>query len=575
MKRSIVIILLALVVAWCGVDGMVYADLNDGLVAYYPFNGNADDESGNGNNGTVNGATLTEDRFGNSDSAYNFDGIDDYIQVALSFDEDSDWTICAWINVKEIDSSYTDWQCLISDHANAFAIGLKTEDGQLKIWDSGEILSGTLAVTTNENFFICYQKISSTLNIFYNGLLNAFNDEGERVNFSLLTALGAWVPEDASPYNREPWNGTIDDVRIYNRALSESEIKELYNENVSGERTSLKIIPISSSDQLTACLINDSIDDINNETPSCIDNYQAVLRKNDNSNVGASFECDSVDELTLPFLSSLDYLRHADEVTLDNCSSANYRYTFTLPSGYQDPVLTGVANVDDMGVLYLNDHRISGELEGESDLDNDHIDADGLQVLNWPTPDSFSTDNSSYFKQGTNELIFSVAGYLGFSPTGIEFEGMVQYNITESFSGTLPETIQSYLVLTDDSAPCYVFPGNYFQIYGSTGNNIVNIKQYARAQFQNFIGENEINLEEASSEFTVYRSGATVYLNSTSGTRVEVAATEMPQILRFANGRIELAIIDDSVMLGSQLVGETESTLESVVDESDTSEDIF
>jgi len=45
-----------------------YAGINDGLVAYYPFNGNANDESGNGNNGTVNGATLTTDRFGNADT---------------------------------------------------------------------------------------------------------------------------------------------------------------------------------------------------------------------------------------------------------------------------------------------------------------------------------------------------------------------------------------------------------------------------------------------------------------------------------------------------------------------------
>ena len=47
------------------------ADLSDGLVAYYPFNGNANDESGNGNHGTVNGATLTEDRFDNADGAYD------------------------------------------------------------------------------------------------------------------------------------------------------------------------------------------------------------------------------------------------------------------------------------------------------------------------------------------------------------------------------------------------------------------------------------------------------------------------------------------------------------------------
>ena len=48
------------------------ANLQTGLVGYWPFCGNANDESGNGNNGTVNGATLTTDRFGNADSAYSF-----------------------------------------------------------------------------------------------------------------------------------------------------------------------------------------------------------------------------------------------------------------------------------------------------------------------------------------------------------------------------------------------------------------------------------------------------------------------------------------------------------------------
>tara|TARA_B100000902_G_C26670287_1_gene602721 strand:- start:79 stop:306 length:228 start_codon:yes stop_codon:yes gene_type:complete len=47
----------------------------NGLVGYWPFNGNANDESVNTNNGTVNGATLTTDRFGNANSAYDFDGV--------------------------------------------------------------------------------------------------------------------------------------------------------------------------------------------------------------------------------------------------------------------------------------------------------------------------------------------------------------------------------------------------------------------------------------------------------------------------------------------------------------------
>ena len=51
------------------------------MIAHYPFDGNADDASGNGNHGEVHGATLTKDKFGNADSAYSFDGVDDYIEI--------------------------------------------------------------------------------------------------------------------------------------------------------------------------------------------------------------------------------------------------------------------------------------------------------------------------------------------------------------------------------------------------------------------------------------------------------------------------------------------------------------
>ena len=71
----------------------------DSLVAYYPFNGNANDESGNGNDGVVNGATLTTDRFGNVNSAYSFDGVDDWINAPNSGlpDADESRTLTAWV----------------------------------------------------------------------------------------------------------------------------------------------------------------------------------------------------------------------------------------------------------------------------------------------------------------------------------------------------------------------------------------------------------------------------------------------------------------------------------------------
>ena len=57
------------------------AFLSNGLVAYYPFNGNANDESGNVANGSVTGATLTTDRFGVSNRAYLFGRTTAYITV--------------------------------------------------------------------------------------------------------------------------------------------------------------------------------------------------------------------------------------------------------------------------------------------------------------------------------------------------------------------------------------------------------------------------------------------------------------------------------------------------------------
>ena len=75
---------------------------SSGLVGWYPFNGNANDESGNGRNGTVNGATISSDRIGKLNSVYDFDGTDDYISVTNTPFTNSPFTISAWINVRDM-----------------------------------------------------------------------------------------------------------------------------------------------------------------------------------------------------------------------------------------------------------------------------------------------------------------------------------------------------------------------------------------------------------------------------------------------------------------------------------------
>ena len=73
--------------------------LSNGLIAHYPFNGNANDISGNNYHGTVVGTTPTTNRFGIVNSAYSFDGVNNYIQVLRNWSIiNSNFSISIWFN---------------------------------------------------------------------------------------------------------------------------------------------------------------------------------------------------------------------------------------------------------------------------------------------------------------------------------------------------------------------------------------------------------------------------------------------------------------------------------------------
>ena len=102
-----------------------YADLTSGLVAYYPFDGNALDASGNGHDGTIHGSTLTTDRLGNANSAYSFDGVDDYIDMG-SFPFVYDYSsVSLWIKTGKGINNYGffDWNNSYNDGGFSTAIG--------------------------------------------------------------------------------------------------------------------------------------------------------------------------------------------------------------------------------------------------------------------------------------------------------------------------------------------------------------------------------------------------------------------------------------------------------------------
>ena len=94
-------------VAGSGSNDSSSTPFNYGLVAWYPFDGNASDMSGNGNHGTVNGATLGTDRHGVAGKAYKFDGVDDWIQTSASekFTIQSELSVSLWFELHSFEEA--------------------------------------------------------------------------------------------------------------------------------------------------------------------------------------------------------------------------------------------------------------------------------------------------------------------------------------------------------------------------------------------------------------------------------------------------------------------------------------
>ena len=109
------------------------ADLTQGLVAWYPFDGNASDMSGNGNHGTVYGATLGTDRHGHANKAYNFDGVDDYILITNGSYTHPSQTIAFWLKPLELNTGQYIFDQQPFDNRSVI---IGSQSGKLNIFDS-------------------------------------------------------------------------------------------------------------------------------------------------------------------------------------------------------------------------------------------------------------------------------------------------------------------------------------------------------------------------------------------------------------------------------------------------------
>ena len=210
-------IIMAMVCTLTNVSAQV--NLKNGLVAWYPLNGNANDSSGNGHNGIVSNGKPTKDRFGKSHGAYYCDGTKKAITV-LAFNDykATGITLSIWIKTKKTGSALQVVTGAIgSIYLNVHKKGsfLADFDGDLTHL-TGATTSDSV-VTTGKWVNITATCDGTTTMLYWNGVLQKSYAEKLSTGVSdLIIANKGYI-------------GLIDDVRIYNRAISADEAVAIYN----------------------------------------------------------------------------------------------------------------------------------------------------------------------------------------------------------------------------------------------------------------------------------------------------------------------------------------------------------
>lgn len=209
----------------------------DSLVAFYPFNSNVNDESGNSNHGMVFGATLSTDRFGNPNNSYYFDGIDDYALFNdESFDFDSLFSISFWLKTSSTGSDQRLFHKSADSPNRGWFISLnRNETGKLTFFSSengtdfSEFSSDSVFNDDNWNHIVFVYDGANNISKFYK------NNGTAGVNTSAYANLNTnddvLSISNSNFLNNFP-EGIIDDIRIYNRVLNSTEISELFYETV-------------------------------------------------------------------------------------------------------------------------------------------------------------------------------------------------------------------------------------------------------------------------------------------------------------------------------------------------------
>jgi hypothetical protein len=204
--------------------------LADGLVAWYAFGGDAADSSGNGNTGTVSGATLTTDRHGAANGAYSFDGVDDYISVAdsNSLDLAGALTVAAWVKPADVTTNIHYEILRKNGSASGYLLAFQEYGAYLTLginsnatYESDTPITAS-ALTDGGWHFVAGTYDGADLKVYVDGVLVGTKAQTGAVG---TNANSLFIGSSTGAY--EFFEGALDEIMIYNKALTQTAITAL------------------------------------------------------------------------------------------------------------------------------------------------------------------------------------------------------------------------------------------------------------------------------------------------------------------------------------------------------------